>query len=511
VKRIAFARIAQESNALSPVATQLADFESAHYLEGDALLAAATDGPEVAGFFKRAELAGFIRAARARKAEIEPVPIVSAWAASGGPLERACFEALEQRLVEGLRNAGRLDALYLCLHGAMGVLGVPDPESRLLAAARTVIGNAPLIVSHDLHGNVTRERVARADAIVAYHTNPHRDHARTGRKAGELAIGSALGELKPQMAWRSLPMLLGGGTTIDFLSPMRPIFSRMKRAERSGEVLAASTFMVHPWNDDPALGWSTLCVSDGDARAADRLADELAELCWAARTKLPPELSNATDAIDAARSAKLRRKLGCVVMADASDVVSAGAPGDSTHLVRALLERATGMLVYAAVRDPNAIAQHWAREPGDVIATQLGGSLDPTRSSPLAVRAAVVGKYDRAGFGRTLVLAIDHVRLVVTEGPALVMRPSFYTEVGLDPWRADIVVVKNFFPFLMFFAAYNRKTIFVRTSGATDFDAAFGLRFDGPMHPRDRVDDWRERDKLRRAVVTSARDTGAVG
>jgi microcystin degradation protein MlrC len=198
-------------------------------------------------------------------------------------------------------------------------------------------------------------------------------------------------------------------------------------------------------------------------------------------------------------------------MADASDVVSAGAPGDSTHLVRALLERATGMLVYAAVRDPKATAQHWAREPGDVIATQLGGSLDPTRSSPLAVRAAVVGKYDRAGFGRTLVLAIDHVRLVVTEGPALVMRPSFYTEVGLDPWRADIVVVKNFFPFLMFFAAYNRKTIFVRTSGATDFDAAFGLRFDGPMHPRDRVDDWRERDKLRRAVVTSARDTGAVG
>ena len=41
MKRIAFARIAQETNALSPVATTLADFESAHYLEGDALLRAA--------------------------------------------------------------------------------------------------------------------------------------------------------------------------------------------------------------------------------------------------------------------------------------------------------------------------------------------------------------------------------------------------------------------------------------------------------------------------------------
>ena len=501
MKRIAFARIAQESNALSPVATTLADFESAHYLAGDALLEAATRGPEVAGFFRRAELAGFVQAARARKADVEPVPILSAWAASGGPLDRACFGALEARLVDGLRAAGPLDGLYLCLHGAMGALGVPDPESRLLAAARTVIGGAPLVVSHDLHGNLTRARVGHADAIVAYHTNPHRDHVRTGRKAGRIAIGTVLGELKPQMAWRSLPMLLGGGTTIDFLSPMRSIFRRMRHAERSREILAASTFMVHPWNDDPALGWSTLCVTDGDAAAADRLADELAERCWAVRERLPPEFRSADDAIAAARAARIRRKLGCVVMADASDVVSAGAPGDSTHLVRALLERGSGMLVYAAVRDPHAIAALWPRDAGETVATQLGGSLDPARSEALTVRARIASKHDRPGFGRTLVLAIDHVRLVVTEGPALVMRPSFYTEVGLDPWRADIVVVKNFFPFLMFFLPYNRKTIFVRTRGATDFDAAFALRFDGPMHPRDRVDDWRERDRLRRAIA----------
>ena len=500
MKRIAFARIAQETNALSPVATTLADFETAHYLTGDALMQAATRGPEVAGFFRRAELAGFCAAARARKSEVEPVAILSAWAASGGPLERACFEALEQRLVDGLRAAGRIDGFYFCLHGAMGVHGVPDPETRLLAAARSVIGNVPLVVSHDLHGNLTRERVAHADAIVAYHTNPHRDHARTGRRAGQIAIGTALGELRPVMAWRSLPMILGGGKTIDFLSPVRPIFRRMRRAERAGDVLAASTFMVHPWNDSPALGWSTLCVGDGDAAAADRLADELAELCWAARHEQPPEFATADEAIEAARGARVRRKLGCVMMADASDVVTAGAPGDSTHLLRALLERGSGMLSYAAVRDPHAIRTLWPRAPGDVVALPIGGSLDPARSPPLPVRGTVASKHERPGFGKTIVLAVDHVRVVVTEGPAMVMRPSFYTEVGLDPWRADIVVVKNFFPFLMFFLPYNRKTIFVRTRGTTDFDAAFALRFDGPVHPRDRVDDWRERDRLRRAV-----------
>ena len=116
----------------------------------------------------------------------------------------------------------------------------------------------------------------------------------------------------------------------------------------------------------------------------------------------------------------------------------------------------------------------------------------------------LVSKHDRPGFGRTAVLAVRDVRLVVTDGPAMVMRPSFYSEVGLSPWKADIVMVKNFFPFLLFFLPMNRKTIFVRTRGATDFDAAFRLDFDGPVHPRDAVDDWRPRDRLRRQLDRGA-------
>jgi microcystin degradation protein MlrC len=500
MKRIAFARIAQETNALSPVPTTLHDFEGSHYLQGEALLEAATKGPEVEGFFKRAELGGFVVAARQRKSEIVPVPIFSAWASSGGPLTKDCFETLEARLIEQLRAAGPLDGMYFCLHGAMGAQGIADPETRLLRAARSVIGNAPLVVSHDLHGNLTRARVGAVDAIVAYQTNPHRDHAKIGRKAGDIVIGTVLGEIRPQVAWRSLPMILGGGKTIDFLAPMRAVFRRMRAIEKTGDALAMSTLMVHPWNDDPALGWSTVAVTDNDAAGADRLADELAEMCWARRHEQPPAFPSASEAITTARSATWRRKVGCVMMADASDVVTAGAPGDSTHLLRALLEQGRGMLTYGAVRDPSAIAALWPRAEGDVVAMSIGGTLDPQKSSPLPVRGKVVSKHDRRGFGRTVVLAVDHLRIVITEGPSMVMRPSFYTEVGLDPWRADIVVVKNFFPFLMFFLPYNRKTIFVRTRGATDFDAAFELSFDGPMHPRDVVDDWRARDRLRRAI-----------
>jgi microcystin degradation protein MlrC len=280
---------------------------------------------------------------------------------------------------------------------------------------------------------------------------------------------------------------------------MRAVFSHMRRAERRGEALAASIFMCHPWNDDPGLGWSTAVVTDGDPGGADRLAEQLAELCWERRHEQPPSFPTATEAIAQARGARLRRKLGCVTMSDASDVVTAGAPGDSTHLLRALLGEASGLLTYCAVRDPGAIEALWPHAPGDRVALPIGGSLDPARSSPLPVSGTVVSKHERRGFGRTVVLAVEHLRVVITAGPSMVMRPSFYTEVGLSPWKADIVVVKNFFPFLMFFLPYNRKTIFVRTHGTTDFDAAFQLQFDGPMHPRDHVDGWRERDRARRS------------
>jgi microcystin degradation protein MlrC len=503
MKRLAFARIAQETNSLSPVPTELGDFATTHLHTGGDVLAMAQRGFEVPGMFRRAELTGFVSALRARATEVEPIPLLSAWAPPGGPLSPACFAELEHYLLDGIARAGRLDGMYLCLHGAMGAQGIRDPEGRLVRAVRDRLRGAPLVVSHDLHANLTRARVEAADAIVAYQTNPHRDLAATGAKAGRILAGTVLGELHPEMAWRTLPMMLGGGSTVDFLSPMRPVFRRLRAAERAG-ALATAVCMVHPWLADPALGWSTIAVTNNDRAGAERLADELAELCWERRHHAPPTTLSPTDAIDRARRARIRRRLGCVMMSDASDVVAAGAPGDSTHLLAALIERAPDLRSYAAVRDPAAIAELWGRGEGEVITTAIGGRLDPARSAPLAVSATILTKQVRHGFGRCIVLAVGNTRIVVTQGPALAIRPSFYTELGLPIWRADIVVVKSLFLARLFFLAYSRLALLVRTRGATDFDAGFALTLEGSIHPRDDVADWRERDRLRRYGAASA-------
>lgn len=501
--RIAYGRINHETNAFSPVDTSFEAFTRAHFLEGDALAAAcAPDGYEVAGYAKNAELSGLVAALDERRGEVEGVPLLSAWAIPSGPLAEEAFETVTARLLERLRAAGKVDGVFLSLHGAMTTRRDPHPEARLLEAVRRELGpDVPLAVSFDLHAQLCAKKLAPVTFACAYRTNPHRDHARTGRRAGRILIDTALGKVRPVYRWRTLPMVLGGGTTVDLLPTMRPIFRRMSRMEREPRVLDASLCMVHLWNDDPEIGWSAHVITDGDAALADRLADELADSAWGVREVMPPAFPGALEALQEARAARLARRLGVVCLSDASDVVAAGATGENTNLLRALLEHGQGMVSYAPILDTSVAVELAGRAPGSAVDVEVGGKIDPITNPPLRVRGRLLATQVREPFGHVAVLDLGHVKLVVTEHTPIVMKPAFYRDAGLDPWKADILVVKSFFHFRIYFAAINRRTIYVRTLGLTDVDRALGLTFDGPVHPKDKVDDWRPADRRRRGVA----------
>ncbi|NUP09559.1 MAG: hypothetical protein HOW73_26235 [Polyangiaceae bacterium] len=499
-ERIALVRIAQESNCFSPLRTRLEDFERCHYVEGKALLIGSSpSGTEAEGYLKHAELTGALDALRELGAEA--VPIFSAWAIPGGPVEQSAFETLRGRLEEGLRAAGPLDGVVLVLHGAMGVEGVPDPDTQLIRAAKRATGGLPVAVTHDLHANLTRERVDEADILVGYRTNPHRDQRRTGYIAAKNLIATIRGERRPTTAWRSLPILLGGGATVDFLPPVRSIFRRLTALHRDARVMNASVMFCHPWNDEPRLGWSTHVTTDGDRALAEDLADELAERCWAVRHEQPPAFYSPAAAIERARTSSLARKLGIVVFSDASDVVSAGAPGDGTGLLSALLDGASDMVSYVPLRDPKVANDLFAKAEGANVRALVGGKLDPRASHPIEVEGKLTKKIVHPSLGKMIALDLGMVKLVVTEGHAMAVKPRFYSDLGLNPWKADIAVVKNFFPFRIYFALLARKVLYVRTEGATDLDAAFKTQFDGPMWPRDSIHEWRSTDARRRLAA----------
>ncbi|MCP4870255.1 MAG: M81 family metallopeptidase [Proteobacteria bacterium] len=499
--RIGFGRIAQETNAFSVVATTVADFGTTHLLEGAELLEVCeAKGTEVPGFTKAAELSGFVTAAREQR-DVEPVPLFSAWAIPGGPLTADCLAELTERLVLSIRAAGPLDGLLLSMHGAMGAEGSDDPEADVMAAVRAEVGpDLPIGVTLDLHAQLGARFVDATTFLAGYRTNPHRDHHKVGLRAGCILIRAARGEVELTTAWRSLPLVLGGGTTIDFLPTMRPIYRWMRRVEKDPRVLYLSLFNAHLWCDSDHLGWASHVVTDGDPALAERLADELAQRLWDVRHRQPPSFPTASETIRQVRGAWLRRKLGTVCVCDASDIVGAGAAGENTRLLKALLEEAQGLRCYAPIRDAETVRHLWDVEVGQRFDTSVGGRLDPQLNAPTPIRGRVLGRREHTTFGPMMWVDLDHVSLVITSGPPLAMRPSFYGELGLNPWRADLVVVKSMFPFRWYFLPHNRKTIYTRTEGVTDFDHGLRRSFAAPVHPKDPVQDWRPTDRLRRGL-----------
>lgn len=503
--RIAIGRLMQETNSFSPVLTTRADFERTHWVEGEMLLQACQPKHwEVQGFLKNLELSGFVRAAQAL-GDVELIPLTSAWSISGGPLEADFFEQVCQQFEAQLQAAGPVDGVFLALHGAMGVVGFQDPESELLRRIKAIVEpHTKLAASFDLHGLLTPEKVALLDVLCTYHTNPHRDMARTGERAAKLLIGSLRGELQPTLAWRSLPMISGGGSTLDFAAPMRARFQLMKRWQEDPRVLDSSLFMAHPYFDHPDLGWSVYVVTQGDQELAESLADDLAERCWEVRTHKPPAFLSAAEAVAEVRQARWQRRVGAVAICDASDVVGAGGTGENTNLLQELLTLAPDLRTLYPLRDPVAVAELWEYPEGTTVTTTVGGRLHPEMNPALEVVGIVRRKTMTENFGRSIHFDLGGVQLVLTEGYALPMKPSFYEDMGLSVRGADMVVVKNFFHFRLYYATCCFKNLYVYSKGITDFDMSLQIETRYPTYPKDDVADWRAIDRLRRGVETSS-------
>ncbi len=495
--RIGFARINNETNAFSPEATVLDDFERFHLLDA-AALAKATGRfrAEIPGLALNAELSGARRAIE--RAGAEAVPLMSAWALPSGPLAKAAEDALIERLLAALDRAGPLDGLYLALHGAMRSDDGGEPEERLLEAVRRAHPDLTIAVSYDLHGQMTAPKVHLPDLVTAYRTNPHRDLKQVGARTAALLVRTVRGEVRPTVAWRTLPLVFGGGSTLDFLNPMRRVFRLMKRMEKDPRVLYTSAFTVHVWSDSRDLGWSAVVMTDDDPELAERLADEIADALWSVRDVPGPDLHSPAEAFALAKRSTLARKTGAVFFSDTGDTVGAGALGESTHLLAEAL-RHPSLTTYVPVRDREVARELFDRSIGERVRVRVGGKLAPAAHEPLALEGRLIHRGESDYFGRHVTIDAGPAKVIVTEQAPYTLKPSFWTDAGLSPWKADVIVVKSLFHFRIYHAHIARKYVGVRSGGTTDFDAFRSVDFHEKVHPIDVVDDWRPADRRRRA------------
>jgi len=500
--RIGIARINSETNAFSPEATRLDDFERFHLLD-EAGVAKATSRfrAELPGLALNAELSGARRSIE--KAGAEAVPLMSAWALPSGPLTAETERALVDRLLEAIDGAGPLDGVYLALHGAMRSEAGGEPEERILEAVRKAHPALKIAVSYDLHGQMTAPKVEIPDLVTAYRTNPHRDLRKVGARSAELLVQTLRGEIRPTVAWRTLPLVFGGGSTLDFLRPMRKVFRLLKKMEKDPRVLYTSAFTVHVWSDSKDLGWSAVVLTDDDQALAERLADEIADALWSVRDVPGPELHDPAEAFELAKRARLARKTGAVFFSDTGDTVGAGALGESTHILAEALRHPT-LTTYVPIRDREVVGELWARSIGERVSVSVGGKLAPEVHAPLELEGRLTQQGESDYFGRHVTIDAGPAQVIVTEQAPYTLKPSFWTDAGLSPWKADVIVVKSLFHFRIYHAHIARKYMGVRCAGTTDFDAYRSVDFHDAVHPVDSVSDWRPADRRRRAETTPA-------
>src|ERR1700753_3547349 len=156
--RIAVLNFAHETVTFLPNDTTLDDFiYEGSPAKGEALLS----------WEPRSYMGGFVQVAREHDG-IELVGIESPlWPKTGtgsGWITTEAYEHFLSRQIAELKANGPWDGVYLALHGAMGVRGVPRPEADIARRVREVVGREAFIAgTFDPHGNEDAEFLKQSD------------------------------------------------------------------------------------------------------------------------------------------------------------------------------------------------------------------------------------------------------------------------------------------------------------------------------------------------------------
>src|SRR5882757_4420371 len=266
--RIAVGGFLHETNTFAPTKATYADF-----VHGGGWPAMA-HGADVLKVMRKINvgLAGFVETAEAKGWDM--VPTISCGASPSAHVTKDAFERIVEVMVDGIANAGALDAVYLDLHGAMVTEHFDDGEGEILRRVRQVIGkDLPLVASLDLHANVTPEMVEHADALIAYRTYPHVDMADTGRASARHLALMLKTKQRLAKAFRQLPFLIPINWQCTNDQPTKGIYRKL--AALQGDAVPTLSFAPgFPAADFPDCGASVFAYGKTQADA-DAAADKI--------------------------------------------------------------------------------------------------------------------------------------------------------------------------------------------------------------------------------------------
>ncbi len=432
--KIGVATFSHETCTFCPTPTGIDEFE--YYgapLQGEEVLQA---GNYIEGFVNQAS----------ELEALELVGITSPRGAKGGSsgswITQEAFDKYVGLMAKDLEEKGPFDGVYLSLHGAMAVTGIPKPESEIVRRLRKVVGDIPIFVTLDLHANEDHELSDAADAVFIIKRYPHYDSFLQGERAARLMNLTLKGEYKPTMATRKPGIITPSVYQGTGVSPAMEIMEKARRIEERYPGVYVSVAFGFAYADVPDVGATIMVITNDNQEWADEIADDMNDYIWRQRLafagkKLPKTKEGVKLSIQAVKEGKTP-----VVIADHADRT-----GNSSHILEELIKQGAENFCIATISDVKAIdkLEADARKAGDVVELEIGGYEDEYAGNPVKIKGELEF-YDNVGhFNKKLAVLKfgKNNRVIITPVLHQITTLGIFKQLNLEPEKMDIISLKS--------------------------------------------------------------------
>lgn len=465
--RAVIAMMEHETNTFSPVPTPLQRFGPKY-------------GDDVVTTYKGKGLGlgAFLDVAVEEGMEI--VTPIAANAAPSGYVHKSAYEEMCDAICDAVAKG--CDVCFLDLHGAMVSETEVDGEGALLKRLREIAPGLPIACSFDLHANMTDAIIDNCDILVGYKTYPHIDMYEAGEHAARLMVRKLKGEIEPVMTWGQRPILaqtlrMGHGD-----KPMGPMIDRARELEASG-LLAASVFGGFPLADIHDAGLSVVTISDGDRGRALSTCEELLAKAWEEKEEWIFDSKPLAETIAAAKE----MTDGPIILLDHADNAASGGTQDTTAVLKEVLEQGLEDVAMFGICDPQAVLTMEKAGVGNTATLELGGRVDMPEigrvGEPLTVTGKVrvlsdgeftvtvpMGRGTTMSLGRSAVLEVDNVQIVVCSHNVEPYDPGVFRSLGIEPTAKRYLILKSRIHFRAGFQEMAKAEIPCNGVGVTSSD-----------------------------------------
>ncbi|MEN8124186.1 MAG: M81 family metallopeptidase [Bacteroidota bacterium] len=376
-------------------------------------------------------------------------PTLKGHALPGGIVTREAYESLVSKTLDILKKNIPYDGLFFDIHGAMSVVGLDDPEGDFITRVREVVGTNTIISTcMDLHGNVSKRLAQNTDLITCYRLAPHEDAMESKKRAvANLLERIENGKGKPAYkAWIPVPILLPGEMTSTRIEPGKSLYARVAPAAAEEGILDAAIWIGYAWADEPR-NHAVVMVTGDDKEKVIAAAEGLANSFWEVRSEF--EFVAPTASLKESLDKAIASKKHPFIISDMGDNPTAGGAGDVTWTLNKILSRpvfksANGpSLIYASIPGPDLVGKAISLGVGAEIKAYVGAEVDDRFSPPIELSGTIEAiKHGDIHAETEVVVKVGSVFVIVTKKRKPYHHEVDFTNLGLNPREADILVVK---------------------------------------------------------------------